>query len=364
MKLPRASAALGALGAFFLPLAASAHEVYVLTQAEIAKDIAEPPFSSWDVMMGDFHHFMFWAMVAVGAVLLIFGVSVSRTLEDALTPLFSRLRPYAPAVSRITVGIAFLAAAYYSSAYGPELPLAASWGAYTPLIQAVMAITGLCILFGFWTRAAAAVGLALFAINVYFQGWYMLTYTNYLGEILVLLLIGTHRLGIDWGRGTAADTAARGLRGALRRLARALAPASMAILRVCFGISLLYASVYAKFLHNQLALDVASGTGLLPTIMPHAYTVAEYLGFEPHFLVLGAGIVEIVIALFFILGIEIRFTSLFLEVWLALSLWYFGEVVWPHLILIGIPIAFIFYGYDKYSVEGLFFKDPKRQPVF
>jgi hypothetical protein len=64
-----------------------------------------------------------------------------------------------------------------------------------------------------------------------------------------------------------------------------------------------------------------------------------------------------------IFGIEIRFTSLFLEIWLALSLWYFGETVWPHLILIGIPIAFIFYGYDKYSLEGMVFKDPKRQPM-
>ena len=61
---------------------------------------------------------------------------------------------------RVTVGIAFLAAAYYSSAYGPELPLEAAWGGYTPLIQGVMAVTGICIIFGFMARWAALVGLA------------------------------------------------------------------------------------------------------------------------------------------------------------------------------------------------------------
>jgi uncharacterized membrane protein YphA (DoxX/SURF4 family) len=348
------SALAGAAAALFAPLAAYAHEVYVLTPAEIAKDTASPPFSSLQVILQDTHRFAFWTMIAVGTVLGVFAISVSRRVEDFFNPLFTKLRPYAPAVSRVTVGVAFLAAAYYSSAYGPELPLAANWGAYAGAVRIVMVLIGLCITFGFFTRLAALVGLALFAANVYFHGWYMLTYTNYLGEIIVLLLIGAHKLGIERGG------AARGWLGAL---AGKLAPMSMAILRVCFGISLLYASVYAKFLHNMLALDVASGTGLLSTIAPHALTVAQALGFEPHFLVLGAGIVEIVIALFFILGIEIRFTSLFLEVWLALSLWYFGEVVWPHLILIGIPIAFIFYGYDKYSVEGWLFKNARRQPV-
>jgi uncharacterized membrane protein YphA (DoxX/SURF4 family) len=144
------------------------------------------------------------------------------------------------------------------------------------------------------------------------------------------------------------------------RIATSLAPYSFLILRVCFGISLMYASVYAKFIHNNLALDVANSTGLIASIVPHAHTIAEYLGFEPHFLVLGAGILEVVIGFFFIFGLEVRFTALFIEFWLGLSLWYFGEVVWPHVILIGIPIAFLCYGYDTYSLEGWLMR--KAQP--
>jgi len=172
----------------------------------------------------------------------------------------------------------------------------------------------------------------------------MLTYTNYLGEILVLLILGAHhaahpKAGESW-------------------LAKRLAPYSFLVLRVFFGISLLYASLYAKILHNNLALMVAE----LP-LAGHASSIAQVLGFEPHFLVLGAAIIEILIATFFILGIEIRFTSLFVLFWLSMSLWWFGETVWPHIILIGIPIAFICYGYDKYSLEGWLLKKGAREPV-
>lgn len=123
-------------------------------------------------------------------------------------------------------------------------------------------------------------------------------------------------------------------------------------MRVLFGVALIYTSFYAKILHSDLAL-----------LTVQKYDLTRYLHFEPHFLVVGAACVEIVIGLFFVLGIEIRFTSLFLLFWLTQSLLFFGEVVWPHIILIGIPIAFFFYGYDKYSIEGHFFKKGNIEPV-
>jgi hypothetical protein len=46
-----------------------------------------------------------------------------------------------------------------------------------------------------------------------------------------------------------------------------------------------------------------------------------------------------------------------------LSLWYFQESVWPHIVLIGLPIAFFMHGYDKYSLEGYFLKKGRREPV-
>ncbi len=330
----------------------SAHEVYVLTPAQIHEGITTPAFDEVAIALGDFHSFLYWAFIAILTVLIVFFASISQRLEKLCDPWLRKLKPTAPAIARVTVGISFIAGAYYQASYGPELPFVPAFGALAPFVTAVLVIIGGLIIWGRWVRVAATVALLLFAYACYRNGWYMLTYTNYLGEVLVLLLVGAHH-GLKEGRHAAND-----LGRLMRKVGQKLAPYSFALLRVCFGVSLFYASVYAKIIHNDLALQVAS----LP-LAGHSMGIAAQLGFEPHFLVTGAAIVEIVIALFFILGIEIRFTALFLEFWLSLSLFYFGESVWPHIVLIGIPIAFIFYGYDKYSLEGLFFSRGKREPI-
>jgi uncharacterized membrane protein YphA (DoxX/SURF4 family) len=343
-----------AAGVALIPSFASAHEVYVLTPDEIQKGLTTPAFSWENVILSDMHNFLFWTFIAVLTVLFVFGISIVRPLEKALTPFFDRYKKYASHITRITVGVSFLAAAYYQAAYGPELPLLAAWGAATPFVTGVLVLMGVSMIFGIFTRGAALLALFFYAVNVLFHGTYMLTYTNYLGEIIVLLLMGAHSLGhhtqfpLRFGK----------IEQWIRRIGHHVKPYAFLILRVCFGISLFYASFYAKFLHNDLALEVAS----LP-LAGHMVSLGQALGFEPHFLVVGAGIIEFVIALFFILGIEIRFTSLFVMFWVSLSVWWFGEVVWPHIILLGIPLAFVIYGYDRYSIEGLLFKKRLLEPV-
>lgn len=315
------------LAALLAPGIASAHEVYVLTPAEIQSGLATASFNEVSVASHDLSAFAFWGFVAALTIFVVFFASISRALERHIDPLYARLRRYAAPIARITVGISFIAAAYYQASYGPELPLVGTFGSYAWLATIVLVIMGLLLIVDRYVRSASLVALGFFAIATWYHGIYMLTYTSYIGEVVVLLGV-------------------------------VAAEYRFAVLRVCFGISLLYASIYAKIMHNDLALQVAS----LP-LAGHAHSIAAALGFEPHFLVLGAAIIEIVIATFFILGIEIRFTSFFLLFWLSLSLWWFGEVVWPHIILIGIPLAFICYGYDRYSLEGFFFKKGAREPV-
>jgi uncharacterized membrane protein YphA (DoxX/SURF4 family) len=340
----RRSAWLIPLALFFAPLIASAHEVYVLSSAQITEALGIPPFNMVRVALANLHEFIFWGFIAALTIFCVFFISLSHILEDRVDPLFDRLRKHAAPIARVTVGLSFLAAAYYQASYGPELPLANTFGAYSGIVTVILLVIGTLIIFGLYARIAALVALCLFTIAVWYHGIYMLTYTNYLGEIIVLLILGAHH-GTKEKKGES-------------KLAKAFAPYSFLILRICFGISLFYASLYAKILHNNLALMVAE----LP-LAGHPYGIAHYLGFEPHFLVLGAAIVELLIATFFILGIEIRFTSLFLLFWLSLSLWWFGEVVWPHIILIGIPVAFICYGYDSYSLEGWLMKRGAKEPV-
>ncbi len=336
-----------------LPQIVSAHEVYVLHAEQIAADMTAAPFDMVQVALDNLHQFLFWGFIAFVVISTVFCASIFRVFEKMFAPLFARIRPFAPAVARITVGLGFLASSYNNASFGPELPLSGTFGDASPLISLTLAVLGTLIIIGFWARAAAVVALILFAVSVNAHGSYMLTYTNYLGEIIVLLLIGSHRLSVHSLTGWS-ELFHRSYHAVTQKIQHLAFP----ILRVSFGISLIYASAYAKILHNNLALQIAS----LP-LAGHPHSLAYYFGFEPHFLVLGAAIIELLAGLFFVLGLEVRWTSIFLLFWLSLSLWYFGESVWPHIVLIGIPIAFIMHGYDEYSLEGRFFKKGRLEPI-
>lgn len=336
------------LSALTAPVFARAHEIYVLPRSTFDEALSLPAFSLWQTILQNLDQFVFWALIAILVVLAVFFFSTSHPIERLLDPLLAKLPPYAPVIGRITIGLAFITAAEHGALFGPELPLAATFGGASGFVAALLVIIGAMFIGGFYVRYAALAALALFAVEVSVHGAYMLTYTSYLGKLALFLILGAHTLAFH--SKTDDDRRASAW---LLSLKKRCAPYAFLILRLAFGTSLLYAAFYAKVLHNNLALAVA-------------YTfpqITHFFGFEPHFLVVGAAVLEILIATFFILGIEIRFTSLFLLFWLLLSLWYFGEAVWPHIILIGTPITFIFYGYDRYSLEGRFFKRGGREPV-
>ena len=332
---------------------AAAHEVYVLPHDTVSTAMSAPPFDMTATMVTNFSQFLFWAFISFVLVSTIFFISVFHFFETRLDPVFARLKGFAPVVVRITAGLGFIAAGYFQAVFGPELPFAGSFGSLSPFVSLVFIIVGMLTLIGFWARAAALIGLAFFGLALYQHGLYMLTYVGYVGASVFLLIVGSHRLSLHSLTGWP-ERFSR----SFHSLADRLKPLAFPILRVCFGVSLIYSSLYAKILHNNLALQVAS----LP-LAGHPHSLAYYFGFEPQFLVLGAAIIEILIGLFFVFGIAIRWNSIFLLFWLSLSLFHFGESVWPHIVLIGIPIAFIMHGYDKYSLEGFFLKKHRREPV-
>ncbi|MDE2037823.1 MAG: DoxX family membrane protein [Patescibacteria group bacterium] len=346
---------LGAISSSLLiamPSIASAHEVYVLTQGQIRQAIGAPSFSLVGEAMGHIGEFAFWAFIGALVVGGVFWISILRFLERRFDPMLVRARRYATLIARITIGISFVASAWYQATYGPELPLVSNFGPWSGALTLALAAIGVLTIVGLYARTAALVGLAIFGAAVWQHGSYMLTYANYLGEMIVLLILGAHEYSLDSLLARRSGRRGMGAPAWLASMKGYLAPRSFAILRVLFGVALIYASYYAKILHNNLALFTVD-----------QYHLDKILGFEPHFLVLGAAIVELLIGTFFILGIEIRFTALFFLFWLTLSLIFFGEAVWPHLILIGIPIAYLFYGYDDYSLEGWFFRKKKYEPV-
>ena len=295
---------------FALPHA-SAHEVYVLSPEMVAHNISTPSPNPFDAFYTNMFQFFFWGFMAFVLVTTVFFMSLTHRLEVFFEPYLVRLRLLAPLAVCITLGLSFIASAYHFSLFGPELSLG-TFGALAPAVQLALYTAGVLLVFGYFVRAMALVALAVFAAATALHGLYMLNYLGYLGAIAAMVLVSN-----------AGAQAKRFL------------PHAFLILRITFGISIIFAALYAKFIYSNLALS---------TVVE--YNLVQFFPFEPLFIVLGAGIIELLIGTFFIIGFEIRHTALFFLFWIFLSLLYFGESVWPHLVLIGITLALFMYGYD------------------
>lgn len=329
---------------FLLPFDfVSAHEVYVLDKETIAGDLASSSPNPFIMVGQQPRLFVFWGIIAVILVSTVFAMSITHWFEKRVNPMLNRLKPYAAPIARITLGICLIASAQQYALFGPELPFS-DFGNYAGLIQSLLYVTGFLCLIGFWTRLAGLVALLVFIAGVLRYDAYMLTYANYLGEILFAIILGSGRFSVDYSFHRHTKI--------LESFRRKIEPLAFPILRILFGISVAYAAYYAKFMHSQLALDVVNN-----------YNLTNFFHFEPLFIVLGACIVEVLIGTFIILGIEIRHTALFFLFWIFLSLLYFGESVWPHLVLVGVLASLFCHGYDRYSLEGYVFKHRGREPV-
>lgn len=329
-----------------LPALVSAHEVYVLDSATIARDVATVSPNPFEAFFTNQGRFFFWGFIVFVAVSTIFFMSIFRVFEEKTASVFSHLKRFAPLIERVTLGLSLIAFAYNSALFGPELPLAGIYGPAAPAVVLALYVTGFLILCGLFTRvsACAVACLALFSIPVH--GWYMLTYTAYFVVTVVVGIMGGGAYSLD--RLFKRKNNAR----FIEHLRRRLEPYEMFVLRLGFGFSVIVAAFYAKFLHAALALDVIQ-----------QYRLTDYFRFEPLFIVLGALIIESLIGLFIVFGVEIRWTALFFLFWLTLSLFYFGENVWPHLALFGLNFMLFAHGYDRYSIEGRFFKKRRLEPV-
>jgi uncharacterized membrane protein YphA (DoxX/SURF4 family) len=343
-------ACISCLVLFFIAIhSVSAHEVYVLNNAQIAYDASHPSPNPLQLITDPADRGQFLAATIIGVILVggIFLLSISRWLEDLLDPVLLRIKRFAPIVARLTLGFSLLAAAYYQALFGPELTLTSLVGHYAPIVQIVMYVIAVFIILGLFVRESAFVALGIFIIAVVVHKTYMLTYMNYLGEIVANLILGGGLWSLDryFAKATIATD--------VSLWKEKMEPYAFPVLRILFGVSAIYASWYAKLFHSELALDTVKD-----------YHLTTYFHFPALFIVLGALIIESLVGFFFILGIEIRFTALFFLFFLTLSLFFFGEVVWPHLVLIGVNIAFILHGYDQYSLEGHFFEKDDKEPVF
>ena len=334
-----------AIVSYLLPLSfASAHEVYVLDPDTIRAAMATTSPNTFLAYFGNESQFFFWACISIVTMLTILFATAFGIFEHSLGPVFSTLRRCALPLARITAGVSVISFGIAGALYGTEIPFSSLFGPLSDIFQLILVAVGAAITLGLCTRPLSLLLTCIYAYAGLVYGWYIFTYTDHLGVYLLLLIVGGGTLSLDRTLPTLGSIG--------EALLEKYRPYAFPILRTLFGFGIMFASVYAKYLHSELALQVVV-----------QYNLTNYFPFDPMFIVLGALIIEFLAGLMLVLGVAIRWTSLFLLFWLTLSLLYFQEAVWPHIILFGLGISIFLYGYDQFSLEMRWMKKRHREPV-
>jgi uncharacterized membrane protein YphA (DoxX/SURF4 family) len=310
------TSAISFLSFFELAGVASAHEAYVLPYDTFWSDVHESLTGHAFTALKNPNNLRVTAIIAV-SVWIALGLNFWFRRSDMGFRFHAYLERFAflgEHFIRITIAIAFLFSAWGFSFLGPELH--GNLLPYGRLIQIALVAIGIMIGVGFLTELAALIGIIIFVVSFFVFGPYVFTYLNYLGELIVLLLFGLRSYSFD-----------KYLFGRLNRLQN-LQKYATVIVRIFYGTALLYAAITVKLLHPDLTVLVVK-----------TYNLTQFhllFPSDPLLVTLGAGIVEAVIGIFIIVGFQMRLTVLISLFYITMSLLFFREMVWPHLLLYGI----------------------------
>ncbi len=307
---------------------ASAHEAYVLPLEEFRSGLAAPGFNVFDALKNPHNARLFW-LIGGAALLAVAAVAALEYYRGrAIADFFERGRAYGKPLLRIAFGAAIFFSAWTNNFLGAELPLD-SLG-FAPVARAALFFAGVLLIAGIATELGAAIALIAFAAAVCHYGLYLLGYASYLAEIAALLCFGAGAFSMDaWLR---------------RNSPRARFKEWEALLlRLGYGSALIFAAIKVKFLHPILTLNVVTEYQLtrFHLLFPR----------DPLLVVLGAALVELGISICILIGFETRFVILVSLFYMTLSLFFFGEAVWPHFILYGLSF-YLLLTPQKFSLDG------------
>lgn len=315
-----------------------AHEVYVLDKETITRGQHDHAVNVWQALSNGHNLALFLLFaVLIGA---LFGLALflkSKLVFKQLGRKIDKATIFAPDIIRIAFGASLLFSASHAALYGPELPLHAFIGG--KFIQALLWISGTALIIGLWSRVWAILMALVWCYALLTKGAYLLTYANYLGEALAVLLLPLQRMSLDF------------LITSKQRAAKMMTHASysMPIARILFGFSLLYTSVSVKFMDSALSLDVVN-----------QYNLTRYFPFDPLFIVLGAALIEVAVALLYMAGLLQRFTTIIFLTFMTLSLIFFKESVWPHYLLIALGVGIFLHKPDVWAADRYLFVSKPR----
>ena len=315
---------------FLLPVVASAHEGYVLTKLQVAQGMQDFSINVLTALNnpGNFRVGLAVGLVSLIGIILYFLFQIS----DAgiwFDRLLKKVEPLGNAFLRVAFAGSLIASAYFNAFLGPEISL--NTFPAGNLIRIILYVAGFMILLGIFTEIAGIATYLLLGVMTIIYKDYVLTYYNYVGEAVTLIIFGAYTFSLD-----------RLIRGH-SFFAEKHREIEIAIIRVTYGISILYPAITIKLLHPAIIIQIANQYNLTQFhwLFPH----------DPLLISLGTGLAQIAVGICLILGFQTRLNTLVTFVLMTMSVLFFKEAVWPHFILLALALYLWFNDGGEISLD-------------
>lgn len=322
---------------------AYAHEQYVLTKDQLAQGFLDTHTNILEALRSP-ENIKISLLVGLGIIisLVIYFFFQYSKIGILLDKFLVKLDPLGHFLLRVAFAGSLIASAHFLSFMGPEISLAslAIPPFLYPAIISLMYLAGICLLVGFFTRFAAAVFLILLAAATKVYGQYIITYLNYYGEVIALIIFGTYFLSVD-------DKIFK-----TPKFVEKFKDWELLLIRVTYGISVLYPAITIKLVHPAVIVEIVNKYQInqINWLFPS----------DPLLISLGTGLAQILVGLMIIVGFETRFASIATFFLYLLSVLFFKEAVWPHYILLALALYLGINNGGKLSLDYWIGKKLKR----
>lgn len=307
-------------GVFWVAPKALAHEQYVLTQKQLDIGLADKSVHVLSALNSP-ENVMISSCVGVGIIvtLIIFFFFQYSKLGLRLNKKLNEAEPIGHILLRVSLGASLIASAYFHSFLGPEIPVSSLF--LGNILIPLLYTCGILLVLGLFTRIASLIGFALLLLTTYVYGEYMITYFNYFGEFLALIIFGSYVFSLDnkfLGKS---------------KLIKKYKNWEIFLIRVTYGISVMYPAITLKLLHPAVIVEIVN--------QYHMNQIWWLFPQDPLLISLGTGLAQILVGVMIIIGFETRLASFATFLLYVGSIVFFKEAVWPHYVLLALAFYLV-----------------------
>jgi uncharacterized membrane protein YphA (DoxX/SURF4 family) len=318
------------LSAFFAAPLAYAHEAYVMPLEQFHAGLEAERFNIFNALKDPSNLKMFLGISVAVFLALVCATIFQRMYGRKVSLWLTKWQRYAQLILRVALGAALLFGALSGNFLGPEIALADI--SSMPFLRLALILASFLIISGFMSEIGALVALGTFLFAIPHNGWYLMSYVSYLAEMIALIIFGPGAFSLD-----------SRLNISRVRFSR-FKENEVFLVRLGYGVALMFSAISIKFLHPALTLSVINDYHLTDfhLLFPP----------DPMLALLGGALAELTIGFFVLIGFQTRLVVAVSLFYITLSLLFFNEAVWPHLILYGLAF-YLLLSPQKLAVDNL-----------